>query len=96
MATALLIAFFLSLQIGSALHEVHEDEDHRGHDCVACQLVTEDAEYEMVAADDTEPVFKFEIAQSDGFQYVVITTAVKTHQSRAPPPRGPPATRTKI
>jgi len=30
----MLIAFFLSMQIGSASHELHLDEEHEHHECV--------------------------------------------------------------
>lgn len=92
-ATALLIAFFLSLQISSAMHVVHEDEEHNRQDCVACHIVSEEADFQAVISSETDFKLKFELTSKEDCLTFIETKARRNIQSRAPPPRGPPVTR---
>lgn len=92
MATALLIAFFLSLQVGSVAHELHEEENH-GQDCFVCHVVSDEAEFLINSTPIVEPKPKFVIVPTEDFQLLAEDYGLEDIQSRAPPPRGPPATR---
>lgn len=94
LATALLIAFFLSLQVGSAWHEIHED-DHHGQDCFVCHIVSDEAEFLAIRETIVQLKPKFVIADSEIVGTLVQNNIIGNMHSRAPPLRGPPVSRTQ-
>lgn len=89
----MLIVLFLCLQVGNAMHEVHVDESHDEIECTFCDALFEEIEFEPVLTANSiyQPVL--DIADRAHFDIIYKGVQLLAHQSRAPPPRGPPLTR---